>query len=200
MNNIHLMQKAKRQRNPDAKRQAIHESAIALFSAKGFEQVTIAEIAKAANIAVGTIYRFYPNKSAILIAISEILEQQFIAVMREAWSGDVPYSERFNQMASALFAIISDKREEIVLLSLVQGHIIENGTIPGAAIRKEIAALHQDGVNHGGFTPHDSDHFAAIAHGMVEGAMRQWLQNPTRENHHALEAMLAEFLRHSAGV
>ncbi|GAB5481036.1 MAG: hypothetical protein Pars92KO_07930 [Parasphingorhabdus sp.] len=194
------MQKTRRQRNPDAKLKAIHESAIALFSAKGFDQVTISEIAKAADIAVGTIYRFYPNKSAILVAISNILEQEFIAVMREAWRVNRPYPERLKRMVSALFVIISDKREEISLLSLAQGHIIEKGTTPGSMIRKEIAALYQNGIDHGGFTPHDTTHFAAIAHGMVEGAMRQWLQNPTVENHRALEAMLTELLSRSAGI
>ena len=48
-------------------KQSVFDSAIALFKEKGFDAVTVDEIAKRAGTAKGTFYTYFPTKSAIII-------------------------------------------------------------------------------------------------------------------------------------
>jgi AcrR family transcriptional regulator len=56
----------------DKKRQTqlnIMESAKNIFSEKGFQQASMAEIAKDAGVGTGTIYNYFPSKGALLLRI-----------------------------------------------------------------------------------------------------------------------------------
>ncbi|MEU6603267.1 TetR/AcrR family transcriptional regulator [Streptomyces flaveolus] len=54
-----------------ARREAIVETALALFLERGYENVTVAEIAQAAFVAVSTVYTSTGGKAAILGALIE---------------------------------------------------------------------------------------------------------------------------------
>ncbi|MDF2950220.1 MAG: transcriptional regulator, TetR family [Sedimentibacter sp.] len=52
-------------------KEKIYSTSIKLFRSKGFDNVTIQDIAKAANISVGLFYNYYKSKN-------DILNQQFV--------------------------------------------------------------------------------------------------------------------------
>ncbi len=52
------------------KREAIIEAARTLFAEQGYEQTTIAQIARAAGVGVGTVYLYFQNKRQILVEVS----------------------------------------------------------------------------------------------------------------------------------
>jgi len=52
-------------------RQMILDAALSLFSQKGFSGTTTKEIAKEAGFAEGTVFRYFPTKKDILIALAE---------------------------------------------------------------------------------------------------------------------------------
>ena len=52
------------------KRQAILDAALPLFAAKGFDATAVPQIAAAAGVAVGTIYRYFPTKEALDAALA----------------------------------------------------------------------------------------------------------------------------------
>lgn len=51
------------------KKETILAAARELFATKGYEETTIAEIARAAGVAVGTVYLYFGNKHEILIEV-----------------------------------------------------------------------------------------------------------------------------------
>ncbi|MFS0723074.1 TetR/AcrR family transcriptional regulator [Paenibacillus sp. 1P07SE] len=57
-----------RERKKEETRRAILEQAARLFEAKGYQQVTTAEIARAAGIAEGTLFNYYRNKGELFVA------------------------------------------------------------------------------------------------------------------------------------
>lgn len=63
-----------------AKRQIIVDAAIDIIAEQGFQRTTIKQIAARAGVADGTIYNYFKNKDAILMAIMERLSE---AEMRE---------------------------------------------------------------------------------------------------------------------
>ncbi|GEM_PF-862734 len=55
----------------------IYRAAIVIFRDKGFDAATVEEIARAAGVAKGTIFNFFPTKGAILLRYYEELDAEF---------------------------------------------------------------------------------------------------------------------------
>ncbi len=53
----------------ESKQEQIREAALAVFARRGFHETTVAEIAREAGVAKGTIYLYYPSKEEVLIDI-----------------------------------------------------------------------------------------------------------------------------------
>lgn len=60
------------------KHQKIIEAAIAVFAGKGFFNSTVADVAREADVADGTIYLYFKNKDDLLISIFEYSMDLFI--------------------------------------------------------------------------------------------------------------------------
>jgi TetR/AcrR family transcriptional regulator, cholesterol catabolism regulator len=58
-------------------RERVFGAALELFRVRGYDSTTVAEIAKRAKVAKGTVFNFFPSKSAILLAHYETLDLQF---------------------------------------------------------------------------------------------------------------------------
>ena len=57
------------------RRTQILEAATHVFAEKGYHRATTKDIARAADVAEGTIYLYFENKSELLIALMEHLDQ-----------------------------------------------------------------------------------------------------------------------------
>lgn len=58
-----------------ARRNQILDAATQVFAKKGFHRATIRDVAKAADIADGTIYNYFKNKTALLLGILDRLNE-----------------------------------------------------------------------------------------------------------------------------
>lgn len=56
----------------DTTRNRILQSALKLFARKGYEATTTKDLASAANVAEGTIFRHFPTKKAILVEVATL--------------------------------------------------------------------------------------------------------------------------------
>ena len=63
------------------KRAVIIEAARTLFAKQGYEETTIAEIARAAGVGVGTVYLYFQNKRQILVEVSVSVNSSLATVM-----------------------------------------------------------------------------------------------------------------------
>ena len=61
------------------KRDKIREAAVSVFAQNGFYHSTVADVARAADVADGTIYLYFKNKDDLLISIFEHSMEMFIA-------------------------------------------------------------------------------------------------------------------------
>ena len=60
-----------------AARDRLYETAIRMISERGYEATTLREIAKDAHVSVGLLYRYFPSKQAVIIALYEALSRDF---------------------------------------------------------------------------------------------------------------------------
>lgn len=59
---------SRRERKKDETRQRIVEQAMQMFESRGYDAVTMEQIAEAADVAKGTLYNYFPVKEAIVSA------------------------------------------------------------------------------------------------------------------------------------
>jgi AcrR family transcriptional regulator len=67
-----------RERKKQQMRQAIAETARDLFAERGFEAVTVAEVARAANVSEGTVFNYFPTKEDLFYGPMEVFEAQLV--------------------------------------------------------------------------------------------------------------------------
>lgn len=60
-----------------AARSRLYDTAIRMISERGYEATTLREIAKKAGVSVGLLYRYFPSKQAVIIALYDELSQDF---------------------------------------------------------------------------------------------------------------------------
>src|SRR5262245_24158350 len=76
-----------RERKKQRTQQLISETARRLFSERGFEQVTIAEIAREAEVSEPTVFNYFPSKEDLVYSGLEAFEGQLLAAIRERPGG-----------------------------------------------------------------------------------------------------------------
>jgi AcrR family transcriptional regulator len=96
------MQEGLRERKKRQTRQRISEVAIGLFVERGFENVTIAEVASAAEVSVNTVYNYFESKEDLVLSPEEASPQRLADIVRQRRPGE-----------SAAGAVLARLREEV---------------------------------------------------------------------------------------
>jgi AcrR family transcriptional regulator len=93
-----------RQRKRERTREAISDTAIGLFLVHGFDSVTVAQIAAAAEVSKPTLFRYFPTKEDLLIHRFADHQGEAARVVQARRSGEAPldalhrhYRERLAQ-------------------------------------------------------------------------------------------------------
>jgi len=180
--------------NPDGKRDAIMEVGERLFATNGYSGTSIADIARAADVAVGSVYRLFPDKPSLLAALHGRMEQRFIRVMTQAWNSVDAFDDKFEPLIDALLTEAERTRETMPLYALTKDMIGTAEYVPGAQMIEAIETLYRGGAEAGSFRPVPRGILGPLAHAMVEGGMRAWMMNPTKANQtHVKAELLAIF-------
>jgi AcrR family transcriptional regulator len=82
--------KGLRERKKAATRQAISDIATRLFQERGFEQVTVAEIAEAAGVSVKTVFNYFGSKEDLFFDRADELLGAMLTALRERPPGVSP--------------------------------------------------------------------------------------------------------------
>ena len=77
-----------RERKKERTRQAIADTARSLFSERGFEAVTVAEIARAADVAEKTVFNYFPTKEDLFYSRLEAFEEELLEAIRGRAAGE----------------------------------------------------------------------------------------------------------------
>lgn len=77
-----------RERKKQRMRELIAETARALFAERGFDHVTVAEIAGAAEVSEKTVYNYFPTKEDLVYWRFEAFEAALLASIRERELGE----------------------------------------------------------------------------------------------------------------
>lgn len=91
------------QDNVRDKRHAILNAARELFASQGYDDTTIAQIARAAGVAVGTVYLYFANKHAIRFEVGLDLDADMAQVIRSQVILALPFRQVPRAIIEATF-------------------------------------------------------------------------------------------------
>jgi AcrR family transcriptional regulator len=77
-----------RERKKEQTRQLIAETARGLFAEHGFDQVTVAQIAREADVAEQTVYNYFPTKEDLVYWRLASFEEELLAAVRDREPGE----------------------------------------------------------------------------------------------------------------
>lgn len=84
------------------KRTDVLQAALELIVERGFHGAPMAEIAKKAGVAAGTIYRYFESKDVLITELHRELEDRIVAALRDGYPSGRPLRERFLYLIGAL--------------------------------------------------------------------------------------------------
>ncbi|ATB46189.1 TetR/AcrR family transcriptional regulator [Corallococcus macrosporus] len=98
-------------------RQRLYAIALASLSTRGYEATHLRDIAKEAGVSVGLLYRYFPSKRAILLALYDELSSAYAARAAALPSG--PWRERFSFALRTSLEVLGPHHEVLKALAPV---------------------------------------------------------------------------------
>lgn len=100
------------------KRARILKAAVKVFAKKGFHETKVAEIARAAGVADGTIYLYFKNKDDVLISVFEENIDQLSARLREDLGSLPDTATKIRHIVRSQLGVIKARRDLAEVLSV----------------------------------------------------------------------------------
>jgi AcrR family transcriptional regulator len=145
-----------------AARRQLYEAAIALIASRGYEATTLRDIAQRAGVSAGLLYRYFPNKRAVILALYDELSAEYAA--RAAAMPPGTWGARFRFALTTSLGVLAPQRATLAALTPVLVGTSEEGLFaPGTAFsRRRVQAVFLEAVRGASDAPAPDD-AAALA-------------------------------------
>jgi AcrR family transcriptional regulator len=155
------------------KRRAILDAATELFAKQGYEETTIADIAQAAGVAVGTVYLYFRNKHEIYSSVSIDWVESIARVLQDPAIAALPVRQVPRAVIEASFRICHDNNELMPLfqIDVQSAEEIWQHKLAEGSISKAIDAFLRQAIEQGQLAPFDTEMYAKILFGMVHSVL-----------------------------
>lgn len=176
----------RRERNKIRNREEILEAALEEFSAKGFRDASMQDIAARAEFAIGTVYSLFDSKDELYLELlSNYVEKASVIFHGILEQGDDEY-ERLINYAVAKGELFRDN-------PLMARIVVHETTGPSTTFTRglqpiikeqyefwlrRIASEFERGIQNGIFRTYDSYYLAVLLDGMTSIFLYRWLEKP----------------------
>src|SRR5215471_16835117 len=103
---------------PGAKRDAILRAAIDVFASRGFFNAQVADVARAAGVAAGTVYLYFKSKDDLLVSIFERSMREGLQLGRAAVADLREPTERLRRLARGHLARLGADRNLAIVFQV----------------------------------------------------------------------------------
>lgn len=130
-----MTSKLRQRSTADERRQTVLSTAIRAFAARGYYGTTTVEVAKAAGISQGYLYRLFPDKESLFVAVIEYCSQRLRENIAKAMASatSTEPSVVLSQLSASYLALIADRD---LLMLLMHGNCAAGEPAIGEAVRR----------------------------------------------------------------
>ena len=180
----------RKKRELEARRGEILSAAECLFSKNGFFKTSMAEIAGAAQFAMGTVYRFFKSKEDIYISLVEAKVEELMALLEDRISQANSATEKIQAVIKVKLAFADKNRDFFrIYVSEWSGFEWTVKSAFGDRVWKRylaqiqlVADLVREGIRRGEFRDIDPEDTSLAFHGMLNSTIYLWIlqASPTK--------------------
>ncbi len=104
--------------NDEARHDAVLEAAIVLFSANGYAGTAVPEVARAARVGLGTLYRYYPSKQELVNGAYRHCKRRLKHVLMFEFPWEAPLRAQFHEVWTRLHSFARSEPAGFAFLEL----------------------------------------------------------------------------------
>jgi AcrR family transcriptional regulator len=129
-----------------AAKRRLYDTAIALMAKRGYETTTLRDVAEAAGVSVGLLYRYFPSKRAVIIALYDELSAEYARQAVDMRAGK--WRDRFMFALQTSLDVLEPHRTTLRgLIPVLVGDPEEGLFAPSAAFsRQRVQGVFQEAV------------------------------------------------------
>ena len=162
------------------KKNRIIEAAVKVFALKGFYLAKVSDVAKAADVADGTIYLYFKNKDDLLISLFEQKMELILQRFREHLQNIVDPVEKLHNLIDLYFELIEEDKDlaDVFQVELRQStkFLKDYHNQKFLDFLSLIASIIQEGMENGYFRADlNLDVVKIMIFGTLDEVARQWI-------------------------
>jgi len=138
---------------------AIRAAAVALIARQGYEAVSMRQLAEAVGVQAGALYRYFPNKQAMLASLMVDHMERLLGAWRAARPAGADPVARLDAFAGFHVRYHIDRRDEVFVNYMELRSLEPENRAAVVALRdayeRDLRTILQDGLDAGRFAPLD---------------------------------------------
>jgi AcrR family transcriptional regulator len=179
---VQAVAEGRRERRKRELRDRIYQTARELFLARGFEGVTVEQIAEAADIAPATFFNHFQSKNAVLTQMTGEVSERLHALLAEQLERSASAQERIRGFADTAARELEQSRglAHDVMLELMQTAARPGKAVPYLTrVHEPFAAILREGQEKREVRADlDPAFLAEMVVGAFNAAVTNWLNDP----------------------
>jgi TetR/AcrR family fatty acid metabolism transcriptional regulator len=178
------------------KREAILRAARTLFAKQSYEETTIADIAREAGIAVGTVYLYFRNKREIYTAVALNMEALIADAFRNPELLNLPFEQVLRVLVDEIFRISREHKSLMALLQIdmQSSEEVKQHEHSDQQINAALEAILRHAIEKGELAPFNTEFYAQMILHMGEGILHQCFGVEKGEREEIYHTCLLEFI------
>lgn len=178
------------------KREAILRAARVLFATKGYEETTIADIAKEAGIAVGTVYLYFRNKREVYTGVALDFESTLADAFRDPELLQLPFRQVPKALVDTVFEV-SRKHKSLMFLLQIDLQSSEEALLHKHSHQKitdALATLFQNAIDRGELASFNTEMYSLLLTFMGNDLLHQCFAIEKGEREELYRTYLTELI------
>jgi AcrR family transcriptional regulator len=193
----------RKEREQQARRDAILDAAEVVIAAKGYHQASMREIAARAEFATGSLYAFFDNKEALYFGVLERKAEHYLAATRAEVDREADPVEKLHRLVASALGFFENNEDFFKIMVSAQGgfewgakdRTSDTGLQLQAVWLDLVATLIAQGVAVHGWRGDPRDLASALT-GTINGVAFRWLTEAESEPLSAKAPQVADFFLH----
>jgi AcrR family transcriptional regulator len=109
-----------REKKKEKTRKLIADIAFDLFIERGYRDVTVAEIAEKAEVAVTTVFNYFPTKESLIFDLEDEIDSDILAAIRDRSSGRTILDALHDYFLTSKLIDLPNKKKVAAFMKLVR--------------------------------------------------------------------------------